>query len=258
MEDIQNHKDFRNIDIDQVGVKGIRYPITVLDKDMGEQQTIAEINMYVNLPRYYKGTHMSRFVEILNENNRRISLQNFSDILEEMKERLNAESAHMEMTFPFFVSKAAPVSGIEGLMEYKCSFKGSLNNGTDLIIMIYVPISTLCPCSKEISDFGAHNQRGEVRLQLRFKRFVWIEDLIKIVENSASSDVYSVLKREDEKYVTEHAYQKPMFVEDIVRDIAVKLNNDPNITWFSVEAENFESIHNHNAYACIQNSKEEG
>lgn len=258
MEDIQNHKDFRNIDIDQVGVKGIRYPITVLDKDMGEQQTIAEINMYVNLPRYYKGTHMSRFVEILNENNRRISLQNFSDILEEMKERLNAESAHMEMTFPFFVSKAAPVSGIEGLMEYKCSFKGSLNNGTDLIIMIYVPISTLCPCSKEISDFGAHNQRGEVRLQLRFKRFVWIEDLIKIVENSASSDVYSVLKREDEKFVTEHAYQKPMFVEDIVRDIAVKLNNDPNITWFSVEAENFESIHNHNAYACIQNSKEEG
>jgi len=204
MEDIQNHKDDRNIDIDQVGVKGIRYPITVRDKDMGEQQTVAEINMYVNLPRTYKGTHMSRFVEILNEYNRRISIQNFSDILEEMKKRLNAESAHMEITFPYFINKSAPVTGTEGLMEYKCSFKGSLNSkGSDLIAMIFVPICTLCPCSKEISDFGAHNQRGEVRLQVRFKKFVWLEDLIRLVEESASCDVYSVLKREDEKYVTE-------------------------------------------------------
>ena len=255
MEDIQNHKDNRNIDIDQVGVKGIRYPITVRDKDMGEQQTVAEINMYVNLPRYYKGTHMSRFVEILNEHSRRISLQNFSEILEEMKERLKAESAHMEIGFPYFINKAAPVSGTEGLMEYRCAFKGSLNKTVDLMLVIQVPISTLCPCSKEISDFGAHNQRGEVRLQVRFKKFVWIEDLIKLVEESASSDVYSVLKREDEKYVTEHAYQNPMFVEDIVRDIAMKLNTDPNITWFAVESENFESIHNHNAYAYIEKHK---
>jgi len=211
MEDMQNHKDNRNIDIDQVGVKGIRYPITVLDKDMGKQQTVAKINMYVNLPRYYKGTHMSRFVEILNEHSRRISLQNFSAILQEVKDRLNAESAHMEITFPYFINKAAPVSGSEGLMEYKCTFKGSLNKGSDLVIMINVPISTLCPCSKEISDFGAHNQRGEVRLQVRFKKFVWIEDLIKLVEKTASSDVYSVLKREDEKYVTEAAYNNPMF-----------------------------------------------
>jgi len=252
MEDIQNHRDHRNIDIDQVGVKGIRYPITVLDKDMGEQQTVAEINMYVNLPRYYKGTHMSRFVEILNEHSRRISIQNFSEILEEMKDRLNAESAHMEMNFPYFINKSAPVTGVSGLMEYKCAFKGSLNSGSDLIIMIHVPISTLCPCSKEISDFGAHNQRGEVRLQVRFKKFVWIEDLIKMVEESASCEVFSVLKREDEKYVTEHAYRNPMFVEDIVRDIAVKLSGDPNITWFTVESENFESIHNHNAYAYIE------
>lgn len=257
MKDIQNHKDDRNIDIDQVGVKGIRYPITVLDKNMGEQQTVAEINMYVNLPRYYKGTHMSRFVEILNEHSRRISLQNFSEILDEMKMRLNAESAHMEITFPYFINKAAPVSGSEGLMEYKCTFKGSLNKGSDVVTVIYVPISTLCPCSKEISEFGAHNQRGEVRLQVRFKKFIWIEDLIRLVEESASTDVYSVLKREDEKYVTEKAYDNPKFVEDIVRDIAQKLNDDPNITWFAVESENFESIHNHSAYAYIEKSKDD-
>lgn len=257
MKDIQNHKDDRNIDIDQVGVKGIRYPITVLDKNMGEQQTVAEINMYVNLPRYYKGTHMSRFVEILNEHSRRISLQNFSEILDEMKMRLNAESAHMEITFPYFINKAAPVSGSEGLMEYKCTFKGSLNKGSDVVTVIYVPISTLCPCSKEISEFGAHNQRGEVRLQVRFKKFIWIEDLIRLVEESASTDVYSVLKREDEKYVTEKAYDNPKFVEDIVRDIAQKLNDDPNITWFAVESENFESIHNHSAYAYIEKRKDD-
>jgi len=255
MKDIQNHKDFRNIDIDQVGVKGIRYPITVRDKNMGEQQTVAEINMYVSLPRYYKGTHMSRFVEILNEHSRRISLQNFSEILEEMKQRLDAKSAHMEISFPYFINKAAPVSGSEGLMEYKCTFKGSLNQGSDIVTTVYVPISTLCPCSKEISDRGAHNQRGEVRLQVRFKKFIWIEDLIQLVEDSASSDVYSVLKREDEKFVTERAYENPMFVEDIVRDIALKLNEDPNIVWFAVESENFESIHNHNAYAYVEKHK---
>ena len=255
MKDIQNQKDNRNIDIDQVGVKGIRYPITVLDKNMGEQQTVAKINMYVNLPRRYKGTHMSRFVEILNEHSRRISLQNFSEILEEMKKRLNAKSAHMEITFPYFINKMAPVTKSEGLMEYKCTFKGSLNKRPDLIIIIHVPISTLCPCSKEISDFGAHNQRGEVKLQVRFKKFIWIEDLINLVEQSVSSDVYSVLKREDEKYVTERAFNNPMFVEDIVRDIALKLNDDPNITWFAVESENFESIHNHNAYAYIEKHK---
>jgi GTP cyclohydrolase I len=185
MKDIQNHKDDRNIDIDQVGVKGIRYPITVLDKNMGEQQTVAEINMYVNLPRYYKGTHMSRFVEILNEHSRRISLQNFSEILEEMKKRLNAESAHMEITFPYFINKEAPVTGSEGLMEYKCTFKGSLNEGSDVVTVIRVPISTLCPCSKEISEFGAHNQRGEVKLQVRFKKFIWIEDLIRLFRAQA-------------------------------------------------------------------------
>ena len=255
MEDIQNHLDDRNIDIDQVGVKGIRYPITVLDKNLGEQQTIAKINMYVNLPRHYKGTHMSRFVEILNEHSRRISLQSFPEIMEEMKKRLNAESAHMEITFPYFIKKEAPVTKSEGLMEYKCTIRGALNAGKDLALMIRVPVSTLCPCSKEISDYGAHNQRGEVTLQVRFKKFVWIEDLVRLVEESASAEVFSVLKREDEKYVTEHAYEKPMFVEDIVRDIAQKLNDDANITWFAVESENFESIHNHNAYAYVEKHK---
>ena len=255
MEDIQNHKDHRNIDIDQVGVKGIRYPITVLDKNDGKQQTVAKINMYVNLPRHYKGTHMSRFVEVLNEHSKRISLQNFSEILDEVKSRLNAESAHMEITFPYFINKMAPVTGSEGLMEYKCTFKGSLNKTIDIMTIIHVPISTLCPCSKEISDFGAHNQRGVVTLKVRFKKFIWIEDLIKLVEDAASSEVFSVLKREDEKYVTEKAYENPMFVEDIVRDIALKLNDDSNITWFAVESENFESIHNHNAYAYIEKHK---
>ena len=251
MEDIQNHQDLRNINIDQVGVKGIRYPITVRDKDEGEQQTVARINMYVNLPHQYKGTHMSRFVEILNEHSRRISLRNFSEILEEMKARLDAASAHMEVTFPYFVNKRAPVTGSQGLMEYECTIKGSLNSGMDLMLIIHVPISTLCPCSKEISEFGAHNQRGEVRLRLRFRKFIWLEDMIELVESTASSDVYSVLKRVDEKCVTERAFQNPKFVEDMVRDVAKRLVADPNITWFSVSAENFESIHNHSAYAHI-------
>jgi len=255
MIDVQMSLDYRNVDIDRVGVKGISYPITVLDKDMGKQQTVASINMYVNLPRHYKGTHMSRFVEILNEHSRYISLQHIPSILEEMKTRLNAKSAHIEVSFPYFINKKAPITGVEGLMEYKCTFKGTLDGKTDLVICIDVPVCTLCPCSKEISNFGAHNQRGVVRLQVRFKKFVWIEDLIKLVESCASCDVYSVLKREDEKYVTEKAYNNPMFVEDIVREVAVRLENDPNITWFAVEAENFESIHNHNAYAYVEKVK---
>ena len=254
MKDIQNERDNRNIAIDKVGVKDIRYPITVLDKATKTQQTVALINMYVNLPRDYKGTHMSRFVEILNEHDRMISIENFHEILSTMKKLLNAESAHIEMTFPYFVMKASPVTHSQGLMEYQCTFKGNLNERKDLLLMITVPITTLCPCSREISDFGAHNQRGEVRLQVRFKKFIWIEDLIRLVEEAASCDVYSVLKREDEKYVTERAYENPKFVEDIVRDIAQKLDQDANITWFAVESENFESIHNHNAYAYIERS----
>lgn len=257
MQDIQNSKDYRNIEIDRVGVKGILYPITVLDKDMGEQNTTAEINMYVRLPKHYKGTHMSRFVEILNQHSKRISIQNFSEILEEMKQRLDAESAHMEVRFPYFIKKMAPVTGTPAFMEYKCAFIGTLTRKLDLIVQIEVPIMTLCPCSREISEYGAHNQRARVRLNVRFKRFVWIEDLISLIETHSSTELYSVLKREDEKYVTEYAYNKPMFVEDVVRDIALELNNDTNIIWFSVECESFESIHNHNAYAYIEKSKKQ-
>ena len=255
MKDIQNQKDDRNIDIDKVGIKDIRYPITVRDKEIKTQQTVASINMYVNLPRNYKGTHMSRLIEILNEHNRSISIQNLSDILLTMKKRLNAESAHIEISFPYFIMKSSPVTHSQGLMEYQCTFKGSINKGKDLVVMINVPITTLCPCSKEISSYGAHNQRGEIRLQVRFNKFVWIEDLIKLAEGCASCDVYSVLKREDEKYVTEKAYQNPKFVEDVVRDVAKELEKDPNITWFAVESENFESIHNHNAYAYIERNQ---
>ena len=255
LKDVQNLADDRNIDIARVGVKKLRYPTTVFDKDMGEQQTIAEFNMYVDLPRHYKGTHMSRFVEILNKHGRRVSLRHLSEILEAMKHKLNAKSAQLELTFPYFIEKSAPVTGTKSLMEYKINMTGSLGDSLDLMLGLHIPVNTLCPCSKEISEFGAHNQRGEVCLKVRFKKFVWIEDLVKLAESAASSGVYSLLKREDEKFVTEHAYKTPRFVEDVVREIAIVLTNDPNIIWFSAECENFESIHNHSAYACVEYDK---
>ncbi|MEW6387928.1 MAG: GTP cyclohydrolase FolE2 [Thermodesulfobacteriota bacterium] len=252
--DVQNQASPRTIDIDKVGVKNISYPIVVLDKFNGTQHTVACINVYVNLPHRHKGTHMSRFVEILSECRRDISIKNISSILEETRRRLHAQSAHIEMTFPYFIDKEAPVSKARGLMEYICTFKGSLDGDghIDLVVGITVPITTLCPCSKEISKVGAHNQRGEVRVQVRFKRFFWIEDLIRLVEESASCEVYALLKRQDEKFVTEKAYSRPMFVEDVVREIAHKLGQNDNFTWFAVESENFESIHNHSAYAYIE------
>ncbi len=255
--DVQNQTSLRTIDIDKVGVKNISYPIVVLDKFSGTQHTVARINMYVNLPHRHKGTHMSRFIEILSECRRNISIKNIAAILEETRRRLHAQSAHIEMTFPYFIDKEAPVTRARGLMEYICSFKGSLDGdgAIDLMVGITVPITTLCPCSKEISESGAHNQRGEVRVQVRFKKFFWIEDLIRSVEESASCEVYALLKRQDEKYVTEKAYANPMFVEDVVREIAHKLRQNPNFTWFAVESENFESIHNHSAYAYIESRR---
>ncbi|NLI83176.1 MAG: GTP cyclohydrolase I FolE2 [Deltaproteobacteria bacterium] len=257
MIDVQNQYDFRNINVDKVGVKDIRYPITVLDRGNGVQHTVASINMYVNLPREFKGTHMSRFVEILNECHGNIDIREFSKVLATMQERLNAESAHMEIFFPYFVRKRSPVTDTDGLMEYGCRVSGSVNDktGCDLVLEVNVPITTVCPCSKEISDHGAHNQRGMVKLAVRFRRFVWIEDLVRLVEKSASCEVYSILKRPDEKYVTEKAYDNPKFVEDVVRDIARELKEDANILWFKVDVENFESIHNHSAYACIERFK---
>ena len=253
MKDIQNQRDHRNIPIDRVGIKNLRYPITVRDRRDGYQHTVASINMYVALPHKYKGTHMSRFVEMLHLIQPEVSLEKFSAILDQMKMHLNAPSAHIEMTFPYFIEKKAPISSSAGLMDYTCKIDGTCHadGKVDLISEVIVPISSVCPCSKEISEFGAHNQRGEVRLSTRFKKFIWMEDMIELVEKSASCDVYSVLKRVDEKCVTEKGFKNPKFVEDIVRDIAEKLNKDENITWFSVSAENFESIHNHSAFAHI-------
>ena len=253
MKDIQSQPDYRNIPIDKVGIKNLRYPITVRDRRDGFQHTIAAINMYVDLPHNNKGTHMSRFVELLHLLRPDVSLEKFAAILENMKQHLNAASAHLEMTFPYFIEKRAPVSTSPGLMDYTCSISGTSDPAgkVDLVSEVVVPISSVCPCSMEISEFGAHNQRGEVRLSTRFKKFIWMEDMIELVERAASCDVFSVLKRVDEKRVTEKAFGNPKFVEDIVRDVAKHLNDDDNITWFTVSAENFESIHNHSAYASI-------
>ncbi len=253
MIDIQNQKDSRHIDIKKVGVKNIKYPIIVMDRERGTQPVNATINMYVNLPHHFRGTHMSRFVEVLNDFRGQINIKTFQTILEKMRQRLRAQSAHMEIEFPYFLKKMAPVSRAKSMMEYRCLFAGENSaEKTDFLVGVVVPVTTLCPCSKESSAFGAHNQRSIVTVKVRFKKFFWIEDLIKMVEDSASGEVYSLLKRVDEKFVTEKAYKNPKFVEDLVRSVAVKLNADDNFTWYSIEAENFESIHNHSAYAYVE------
>jgi GTP cyclohydrolase I len=254
MIDVQSQADYREIGIDKVGVKDIRYPVTVMDKTNGVQHTVASINMYVNVPHEFKGTHMSRFIEILNEFHGHLDIREFISVLGALQKHLQSESAHMEIYFPYFIRKLSPVTESAGLMEYRCRIAGSLDRekGYDLVVEVNVPITTVCPCSKELSEQGAHNQRGMVRLAVRFKRFMWIEDLVDLVERAASCDVYSVLKRPDEKYVTEYAYDNPKFVEDVVRDIAYELKHDSNIVWFLVDVENFESIHNHSAYAFIE------
>lgn len=245
------------MNIDRVGVKSIRYPITVLDRKNGYQQTTATINMYVDLPHDMKGTHMSRFVELLHVFREEVSIKAFSEIMLEMRQRLNAESARIEIRFPYFIEKEAPVSGAKGLMDYECGFIASSNGNTsvDIVMEARVPITSVCPCSKEISEYGAHNQRGEVRLRFRFDGLVWLEEMISLVETAASSELYSILKRVDEKEVTERGYENPKFVEDIVRDIAIALEKEERITWYELSVENFESIHNHSAYAYIKSNR---
>ena len=226
-----------------------------MDKNREAQRTVASINMYVDLPHHYKGTHMSRFIEVLSRHRDSISTQSIPTILSDIKERLDAASAHLELSFPYFIEKTAPVSGAVSLMEYNCSLFGRQDDkGTDLTVGVTVPITTLCPCSKEISQAGAHNQRGMVKVVVRYKKFFWMEDLIRLVEKSSSAEVFSLLKRSDEKFVTETAYDNPMFVEDVVREVAVKLMADDTFTWFSIAAENFESIHNHSAYAYLEHT----
>lgn len=254
--DVQNYADSRNIAIDKVGIKAIRHPVKVLDKTGGAQHTIATFGMYVYLPHHFKGTHMSRFIEILNGNEREFSVESFEQTLRQMVVKLEAESGHVEMNFPYFVNKKAPVSGVQSLMDYDVTFIGEIKNGEYLQTMkVLVPCTSLCPCSKQISQYGAHNQRSHVTITARTNTFVWIEDIIKIAEENASSQLYGLLKRPDEKFVTEKAYENPKFVEDLVRDVAAALNKDQRIDAYVVEAENFESIHNHSAYALIERDK---
>jgi len=254
--DVQSLEDRRRIAIDKVGIRSIRHPVRIAEAGGGVQHTIATFNMYVALPHQFKGTHMSRFVAILNAHERELSVESFRVMLREMVDRLDAQSGHIEMTFPYFVNKAAPVSGVQSLMDYEVAFDGGIVDGVESFTMkVVVPVTSLCPCSKEISAYGAHNQRSHVTIAARTRARVWIEDLIGYAEKQASSELYGLLKRPDEKFVTERAYDNPKFVEDLVRDVAAELNADDRIEWYSVEAENFESIHNHSAYALIERDK---
>jgi GTP cyclohydrolase I len=254
--DIQSSEDTRRLPINQVGIKAIRHPVKVRDKSGDVRHTVASFNMYVGLPHNFKGTHMSRFVEILNSHEREISVESFPAMLQAMVARLEAETGRIEMSFPYFISKAAPVSGVQSLLDYDITFIGEIVAGRiTSTVRVQVPVTSLCPCSKEISAYGAHNQRSHVTVTARLNSFLWIEDLIQMIEAQASCEVYGLLKRPDEKYVTERAYDNPKFVEDMVRDVAACLNEEPRIDHYIVESENFESIHNHSAYALIEKDK---
>jgi GTP cyclohydrolase I len=255
VEDVQGRADTRQIAIDRVGVKDLRHPVRVKDRSAGEQHTVATFNMYVNLPHNFKGTHMSRFVEILHHE-REISVDSFRDMLVQMATRLDADAGHIEMAFPYFVSKRAPVSGVESLMDYQAALIGECCHGqTTLWVRVVVPVTSLCPCSKRISERGAHNQRSHVTIKAQLRAHMWIEELIDIAEAEASCELYGILKRPDEKFVTERAYDNPKFVEDMVRDVALRLDAESRISAYVVESENFESIHNHSAYALIERDK---
>jgi len=254
--DVQATPDTRRLAIDRVGIKAIRHPVKIRERSGGVQHTIAHFNMYVGLPHHFKGTHMSRFVEILNAHEREISPDTFRVMLREMVRKLEAESGHIEMTFPYFVAKKAPVSGVQSLMDYEVTFVGEVRDGKETFTLkVLVPVTSLCPCSKKISERGAHNQRSHVTVTARTNEFVWIEEIVDIVERQSSSELYGLLKRPDEKFVTERAYDNPKFVEDLVRDVASVLNLDERIDAYVVESENFESIHNHSAYALIEKNK---
>ena len=255
MPDVQSLTDRRQIAIDKVGVKDVTYPITLKTPDGGCQSTVASINMYVSLPHDQKGTHMSRFLEVLNENSKGITPERIPEITRDIRRRLNAADAHLELKFTYFIRKTAPVTGACGLMDYQVTFACHSNSHDDFVMGITVPATSLCPCSKEISRFGAHNQRCHIKACVRFDGVLWIEDLVTMLEEAASSEVYAVLKRPDEKYVTEAAFENPKFVEDIVRDLALTLEKDDRIRWYSINSENFESIHNHSAYAQITRDK---
>ncbi len=255
--DVQSSEDIRQLAINKVGIKAIRHPVKLSERNGGVQHTVAMFNMYVGLPHNFKGTHMSRFIEILNSNEREISVESFEPMLREMVERLEAETGHVEMTFPYFINKSAPVSGVQSLMDYEVTFTGEIREGGlyEFMMKIVVPVTSLCPCSKKIADYGAHNQRSHVTVTATLNDHLWIEEIVQLVEAQASCQLYGLLKRPDEKFVTEHAYDNPKFVEDMVRDVAGLLDAEPRISAFAVESENFESIHNHSAYAIIERDK---
>ncbi len=258
MDDVQNHTDDRGISLDQAGVTDLRYPIIVLDREREKQQTIARLTMSVSLPNHFKGTHMSRFIEVLNEHRGEVTMRTLPAILRELKERLDAESARIEIDFPYFLEREAPASGARALMDYECTFVGEANGADeDFVLGVRVPVTSLCPCSKSISDYGAHNQRGEITIEVRSAcrngtaELIWIEELIDVAERSASAPVYPLLKRADERHVTMQAYDNPVFVEDMVRNVAAQLREEHRVAWFRVYAVNHESIHNHAAFASV-------
>src|SRR5687767_10258750 len=253
LHDKQSERDYRELRIDKVGVRGLRFPIQIRDKAHALQNTVATIGLFVDLPKEFKGTHMSRFIEVLNAHGSVVHVDNIEEILHALQKKLHATTSHLEMEFPYFLTKTAPTSGMESVMDYTARFDAAaIGKEIDFALTVKANVTTLCPCSKAISSYGAHNQRGLVTVQLRFRKSIWIEDVIEMIEASASAELYSLLKREDEKAVTERAYDNPVFVEDLVRNVAVKLNAHPDVTWYKVEAENYESIHSHNAYACIE------
>ena len=252
LPDHASEADSRRLPIDQVGIDGLSYPITVWDKSNKKQPTVGRIQLSVGLPAEFKGTHMSRFLEVLEAHRGELSLGTVPELLAEVQRRLQAEDAYLDVSFPYFLERSAPVSGARSLMEYPCRFAASRRGDElDFILGVTVPVTTLCPCSKAVSKYGAHNQRGLVDVQVRFDGMVWIEDVVAVVEAQASSPLYALLKREDEKYVTERAYENPRFVEDLVRDVVLGLRDLPGVTWLEVNVENLESIHNHSAWARV-------
>ncbi len=253
MEDVQMSPSQVAMAIDRVGVRDLRLPIVVRDRQKGAQHSVAQVDIGVDLPAEFKGTHMSRFVEALEGWSEDLHYDSMRNLLHDIKERLHARKAYALFRFPYFLVKQAPASGRGGLMDYQCKITGELEGDKPRFLLeIDVPVMTVCPCSKAISDEGAHSQRAIVRMRIRQRGFAWIEEFIEIAEASASSPVYSLLKREDEKFVTETAFANPTFVEDVVRAVAQKLESHPQVSWFHVEVESHESIHNHSAFASIE------
>lgn len=256
LKDIQNLSDHRGIEIQKVGVNNVEIPLTILRKNEKEQVVSAKARVSVSLPANYKGTHMSRFIEIINEwGQKNILSDDIQGCLKEIIKRLKAQSAELKFSFKYFINKKAPISKLCAPMGYDCSFEGKIQDGEyKFILGVKVPVTTLCPCSKEISAYGAHNQRSIANVKLSYspEAMIWIEDLIEKIEKCGSCPIYPLLKRQDEKFVTEAAYKNPKFIEDLLRDIVTELRSMPEVNWFEVECESFESIHNHNAWAYQQ------